>query len=194
MSEIRRDWEELFQQREAARLLGMMVPLKRPPEEDPRVRVGLLSIAIRWKLRVLWKVTGHCLFDDVPHKQLLERTLVIVQRYEVLLNENSEEKYESVLRQGLRNTVNVLRTEYYPGALQALGRLMDMKVTHFTSEMHGSAPVEVRDRLHAHVSKWLDKNSKHLTWDSSLGNFTRNGEQFELPEAVSKIMDEVKQK
>ena len=147
-----------------------------------------LSLEIRNNISDLWNITGHCLFDDIPCEEILNRTNIIIKRYENFLRKNKAKEKSMILLSGLKKNIELLKTNYC--------RLTIVRITYIVSfdyiigEVYDNPCPDIQEesrvKIYEEMKKWFQENENNLIWNDDLQIFldSRTGLSFRLPKDV----------
>lgn len=143
---------------------------------------------IRLKIYKLWKISGNCLFQDIPCEKLADNAGIVAQRYGQFIEKNQEYDKENIYFVGLKNDIDLLQTEYCRLAIEAITKIVsfDYIIGSVYDSPCPDIPKERRIKIYDTMKKWFKENENNLIWNDYLGLFvdSRTGTSFRLPEDI----------
>jgi len=151
--------------------------------------MSLVTMKIRLSLFDLWRITGHCLFADIPCEEVHCHISTVSARYHEFIRANVEKSTEMLLFEALEQNTNLIRTDYCEAAIMVL---QDTVIFYDLAYPIAVLPctrttAEERDLAWAGMKRWLDANKPSLEWNAALRAFIdkeHRPNHFMLPQAV----------
>jgi hypothetical protein len=147
---------------------------------------------VRFHLWQLWRLTGHCAFANIPPRDLLQKTKVIMERYREFLKAKGEVRTPDILREEIAPNIDALAGDYWWYALDVLMDTIAFEGP-FVLSIHGISPeghpvMSEKDRqeIRRIMRDWYKSNKNRLVWNEQLKRFTdsRGYGGFPMPAGV----------
>ena len=150
---------------------------------------GQQFVIVRLQLLEIWKLTGSCLFADIPPEDLGNECERIITRYREFIALHRNEGRNALLRASFADNIDLIRTEYAKQAVDVIqstikfDRYLDEPGFFNAATITPAKRIALFDRLRA----WWDANSKRLLSAEPGGRFinSETGSVFENPIVIS---------